>query len=267
MTDNNDYTIVRFPSSRQFTMDVGRIGSRKHHVKAFIDIDVTDARVKIRRARLKRGTRLSFTSWVLKCISQAIVEHKSVQALRKGRSKLLVFDHVDISLVVEKKLGSVPVPLPLVIRNADAKSMGEIFDEIEQAKQQEAQDGKDYVLGSGKASGAAALFAFLPRWLRLLAWNMALSNPLRVKRMMGTVIVTSIGMMGRASGWFLPYSIHPLCFALGSIVKKPGVIKERIRAREYLAMTILMDHDVIDGAPAARFVSRLVELMEQGHGL
>jgi hypothetical protein len=30
---------------------------------------------------------------------------------------------------------------------------------------------------------------------------------------------------------------------------------------------VVFDHDVIDGAPAARFVRRLVELIESGYGL
>jgi pyruvate/2-oxoglutarate dehydrogenase complex dihydrolipoamide acyltransferase (E2) component len=32
-------------------------------------------------------------------------------------------------------------------------------------------------------------------------------------------------------------------------------------------MTILFDHDVTDGAPVARFAQRLVQLMEEPHGL
>jgi pyruvate/2-oxoglutarate dehydrogenase complex dihydrolipoamide acyltransferase (E2) component len=34
-----------------------------------------------------------------------------------------------------------------------------------------------------------------------------------------------------------------------------------------LNLTIIFDHDVIDGAPAARFARRLVELIESGYGL
>jgi pyruvate/2-oxoglutarate dehydrogenase complex dihydrolipoamide acyltransferase (E2) component len=41
----------------------------------------------------------------------------------------------------------------------------------------------------------------------------------------------------------------------------------RIESREYLSLTIIFDHDVIDGAPAARFTRRLVELIESGYGL
>jgi pyruvate/2-oxoglutarate dehydrogenase complex dihydrolipoamide acyltransferase (E2) component len=37
--------------------------------------------------------------------------------------------------------------------------------------------------------------------------------------------------------------------------------------REYLSMTVLFDHDVVDGAPVARFVQRLKELLETCYGL
>ena len=40
-----------------------------------------------------------------------------------------------------------------------------------------------------------------------------------------------------------------------------------LEIREYLNMTISIDHDVIDGAPATRFASRLKELIEGGYGL
>jgi pyruvate/2-oxoglutarate dehydrogenase complex dihydrolipoamide acyltransferase (E2) component len=30
---------------------------------------------------------------------------------------------------------------------------------------------------------------------------------------------------------------------------------------------VLFDHDVVDGAPATRFISRLGELIESAHGL
>jgi pyruvate/2-oxoglutarate dehydrogenase complex dihydrolipoamide acyltransferase (E2) component len=32
-------------------------------------------------------------------------------------------------------------------------------------------------------------------------------------------------------------------------------------------MTILIDHDVMDGAPAARFVAGLTDLIERGYAL
>jgi pyruvate/2-oxoglutarate dehydrogenase complex dihydrolipoamide acyltransferase (E2) component len=36
-----------------------------------------------------------------------------------------------------------------------------------------------------------------------------------------------------------------------------------IAVREYLNLTISFDHDIVDGAPAARFARTLVELIEK----
>jgi pyruvate/2-oxoglutarate dehydrogenase complex dihydrolipoamide acyltransferase (E2) component len=74
-------------------------------------------------------------------------------------------------------------------------------------------------------------------------------------------------MMGKINGWFIPKSIHPICFGIGSIIKKPVVIKNEIVIREMLNMTILLDHDVIDGADMARFVNTLSKNIENGINL
>ncbi len=36
---------------------------------------------------------------------------------------------------------------------------------------------------------------------------------------------------------------------------------------EILNLTVLFDHDVVDGAPETRILRRLVELIESGYGL
>ena len=267
MKKNHDYTVNTFPSSRQFTLDIGKMGMKKHHVKALIQVDVTQSRKKIRQIRKEKGNVLSFTSWLLTCIGRAVEEQPGVHALRKGRNRLVIFRDIDISTMVEKQVGEFPVPIPLVIRKVNTKDVTEIYEEIEDAKREQLKEGSDFVLGKDKKNDPARIFAVLPQCVRLLAWKLLLSNPVRVKKMMGTVMVTSVGMMGKASGWIIPYSIHPVCLAIGSIETMPGVDGDAIDVREYLDITILMDHDVIDGAPAARFVSRLSELIEGGYSL
>lgn len=49
--------------------------------------------------------------------------------------------------------------------------------------------------------------------------------------------------------------------------RKPAIVEDRIEPREILNLTVVFDHDVVDGAPAARFVERLVDLIESGAGL
>ena len=89
-------------------------------------------------------------------------------------------------------------------------------------------------------------------------------NPQWFKQLQGTVVVTSVGMFGKGGGWgigFLP--THNLGLTVGGIVKKPGVHEGRVEVREYLNLTISFDHDIVDGAPAARFGRRLVEVIEE----
>jgi pyruvate/2-oxoglutarate dehydrogenase complex dihydrolipoamide acyltransferase (E2) component len=54
---------------------------------------------------------------------------------------------------------------------------------------------------------------------------------------------------------------------VGGIARKPAVIGEHVEPRDILDLTVAFDHDVVDGAPAARFVKRLVGLIESGYGL
>ena len=81
---------------------------------------------------------------------------------------------------------------------------------------------------------------------------------------MGSVAVTSVGMMGSINGWFIHKAVHPVSFGIGSILKKPVVYENEIRIREILNMTILVDHDVIDGAPMVRFLNDLTKCIENG---
>lgn len=81
---------------------------------------------------------------------------------------------------------------------------------------------------------------------------------------MGNVAVTSIGMIGKINGWFIHKSVHPISFGIGSILKKPVVIDNEIKIREILNMTILVDHDVIDGAPMVQFLDDLTNYLETG---
>ena len=73
--------------------------------------------------------------------------------------------------------------------------------------------------------------------------------------------------MHLGSFWGIPITDYTLGIILGGIAEKPGAFDGRIEIREYLSMTISVDHDIIDGAPAARFSQRLKELIESGYGL
>ena len=41
----NEYSELPYPPSRRLTFDLGKIGLAKHHVKALLEVDVTEARL------------------------------------------------------------------------------------------------------------------------------------------------------------------------------------------------------------------------------
>ncbi len=86
------------------------------------------------------------------------------------------------------------------------------------------------------------LYVLLPGFVRQFMWRLLLRNPFRVKRMMGTAALTSVGMMGAADGWIVPTTIHPVCFALGSITRKRIAGKAGLAIREYLKMMYFYEY-------------------------
>jgi hypothetical protein len=99
----------------------------------------------------------------------------------------------------------------------------------------------------------------------MLFFQLMKRNPHGLREKQGTVILTSIGMFGRGfgGGWgitFLP--LHTIGVTIGGIQTKPAIVNGEILARELLSITIAFDHDIIDGAPAARFTSKFVEIIE-----
>ena len=255
------FKTITYPKSRIATFDIGKIGSKKHHITGFLEIDVTLARRKIKK-KLKSGEHISITSWLIKVIGKTIDDNKYIHAINYQKRSQIVFDDIDISLPIEKIVNGVKVPLATIIRNVNKKSIVEINNEIQEARRKNIKKEKDFVLVKRKSEFLTSLFFNLPQYLRLMIWKYILKNPFRVKDNMGTAIITNIGMLGNCPGWILPKSIHNLCFGLGSIVKKPWVIKNEIKIREILHLTVIFDHDVIDGSPAAIFVDNLVRNIE-----
>ncbi len=176
-----------------------------------------------------------------------------------------MFRPVNISIVVDKEVEGRRVPIPLVIEGADSKSVAEITAEIGEARAARLTAG-DIVLNRRRNS-LEGLYYHLPGSLRRAFWRMMIHRPRMSYPKMGNVMVTHPGMMGQIPGWFIHRSVHPLSFGIGSVLKKPWVVDHEIRVRDILHLTILLDHDVIDGAPMARFIQELIRGIEQGEGL
>ena len=105
----------------------------------------------------------------------------------------------------------------------------------------------------------------LPKWYLKFVFRRFSNKPFKIKQRFGTTYVASVSGFTDVSGFAIPYiegGNRPLSFAIGSIVKKPGVINSEIKIREFLSLTICINHDLVDGAPAARFVTSLKQRIE-----
>jgi len=258
--DERGYRIEPIPRERAVIVDGLSVGARRHMVHALLEIDVTRARRILAARRGATGEGLSFTAFVVAAAARAIAEHRHLNAYRDWRNRLVVFDDVDVATLVEFEAGRVAVPH--VIRAANRKSVQEIHDEIRAVQSRPARSPQH-------AGWMQRLAPRVPGLLRRLFLRVLRRCPLRLRRMAGTTVVTAVGMFaGRGGGWAIGIvPLHTLGLTLGGIVERPVMEEGRIVTRELLAVTVSVDHDIVDGAPAARFVRRLRELIEAADGL
>jgi len=261
----NPYQIVDLPPERRGMAAFQDLKAGRHNMYALLEVDVTVARKFIADHEAKTGEQLSFTGYLISCLARAVDEDKSVQAYRKGSKKLLLFDDVDVGFMVELKKGEKRFLTGRVIRAANRKTYREIHEEIRAAQSSPALADAEGVSWFRKAMllpwPLSSLFkAFFRASLR--------RDPMIVTSMAGTVGISSVGMFGKGhAGWGISTGSHGLDMVVGGTARKLAEVEGRTEPREMLCVTIIFDHDIIDGAPAARFTRRLVELIESGYGL
>ena len=260
---NADYQVVPFSKMRRFEAVMLRSIQRMPMIHGLLEVDVTRARAFLREHKAKTGESLSFTAFIIACLAKAVDENKSVQAYRKGRNRLFIFEDVDVNTQIERELDGQKSAIPYTVRAANRKTFREIHHEI---RASQGEDVAQAVEGMGfKALQFLPTFIFRIGWW-VLWWRGRISPQVWTKYM-GTVGITAVGMFGKGAGWGIPLTGHTLYITLGGIGEKPGVVDGQIAIREYLCMTISFDHSIVDGAPAARFTGRLKDLIESGYGL
>lgn len=262
------YRTVPFRRERYGTLDWLRLARNRLQVPILLEVDVTEARAAVRSYRRRTGDGLSFTAWVISCVARAAAEHPRVHSVRRGKREIVLFDEVDVSVLVEKPVESEgdpeTLPMPFVVRKADRKLPAEIHEEIRRAQGEQAAQGS-VSLERATPAWVESMFFRIPAPLRdLLFWRWLLRSPTRIKRTMGTVVVTAIGMASPGVlAWGIPTGLHPLAIGVGGIARRSTGHGDR----DVLALTVVFDHAVTDGAPVGRFVHRLHELLSRADGL
>jgi len=261
----NPYHLVEFPPERRGMAAFQELKAGRHNMYALLEVDVTLPRKFIEDFKAKTGEQLSFTGYLISCLARAVDEDKAIQACRKGGHQLVMFEDVDVGFMIELKKGEKNLLTAHVIRAANRKTFWEIHQEIRtvQSGQEPTSEQKASWFRSAMQLPWPLSVLFKALFLMIVR-----RNPTIVTSMAGTVGISSVGMFGKGhAGWGIAIGSHGLDLVVGGTARKLVEVEGRIESREFLSLTIIFDHDVIDGAPAARFTRQLVELIESGYGL
>jgi pyruvate/2-oxoglutarate dehydrogenase complex dihydrolipoamide acyltransferase (E2) component len=218
------------------------------------EVDVSLPRRLIREHADRTGEHLSFTAYIVACLARAIRDNPEFNTMI-SRGRLVTLREVTFGVLVERTIAGERVPEPLAIHSADSLTVSELT-----ARLRDAQKAEDDRLGG--LSGATWV-RFIPSFLFRLMIRVA-SRSVRMAERYGVVSVTSVGMFSRGAMWLVPLSASTVALSVGGIVERPAATGEGVRSVEHLCLTASFDHDIIDGAPAARFTSGLAELIASG---
>lgn len=185
------------------------------------------ARQQLNAELASLGEKISYNALLIKLVAQALYEQPNIN-VQLTASGLQTISEINIGLAVDTERGLL-VP---VLRGAPQKSLRQINGEIN-------------ALADRATKGHS-----LPDDLRG-----------------GTFTITNLGAYEIDA--FTPLINPPECAILGvgRIVSKPVGLNGQIVLREMLALSLSFDHRLVDGAPAARFLQRVKQLIERPFAL
>jgi pyruvate dehydrogenase E2 component (dihydrolipoyllysine-residue acetyltransferase) len=196
-------------------------------VTLFADADVTEL-VHLRQAKAaewerRSGLKPSYSDLIHLAVARALREEPRINCQLDGQA-VRVRQEVNLSFAVDLGEGLVAV----VIKDADKKSLGDI-------------------------ARVARDLAERARAGKLASDDMA----------DGTFTVTNLGGLGVE--YFTPIINQPQAgiLGVGKIMEKPVVLGGGIHVRSMLTLSLVFDHRLLDGAPAAKFLAKVKELLQQ----
>lgn len=246
-----------YPKLRNFILDVMAEGRRKNTINLLFEAEVAP----MRRHLAAQAERISLTSYIARTLACAVAENRSMHAYRYGKSRLTVFDDIDLTFMVERDIGGgAALPLNYIVRAAQRKGAAEIHAEL--------QGAKHAPLGqSGPLTALEKRFFELPRPLRRIVWFFIRRDPAMFKDLVGTVGITSMGMHAQGAAIVLPITPMTLTLSIGAIGKKLVLEGGQPVERDFIQLNLGADHDIIDGAPLMRFCTRFTAMLEAGCAL
>ncbi len=145
---------------------------------------------------------------------------------------------------------------PHVLYDADVRDVPDLTAELHRVKREPSAS-----LSGTLLERAALVATRIPGAVPAMYAVMARSVAARQRT--GTVAVTAVGMFAGGGGFGLtPPALMSLQVVVGGMTQRPRAIHGQVEVRDILDLTVTIDHNVVDGAPATRFGAALRELIE-----
>lgn len=247
------YKSIPLSFNRQMVRASTAVNSRKHCIHSFCEIDISKPRALLKAHKEKTGKGLSFTAFIAAALARSLKDFPEFNSFIKGR-RLILLDDLTISVLVESEQKGEKFPQPAGIQQAQKKTFLQIHQEIRAAQETSHQE-------MGKMSGMSWI-KYIPSFLLKFFVTIADQN-ISLGKKYGKVAITAVGMFCRQPVWFVPHGSATVLLTVGSINKKLIQIDNKLTEREHLCLTVTFDHDIVDGAPAARFMDKLSSTLRE----
>lgn len=250
------YTLTPLGFNRKLVKASAEVSAENPMIHSVSQADVTLPRHLISEHYARTGERISFTGYIVHCLAQVLSQHPGLNAFIR-RNKLIILDDVTISVMLERKLEGEIVPEPVVIPAAQNMTIKQINDRIRKAQSIQS-------IKMGEISGS--------KWINLIPGSLLKSfiriadRSIKMAKKYGKVTVTAVGMFSDEPLWFLPHG-GATVITVGSIEEKEVIINGKVEKRQHLCITGSFNHNVTDGAPAARFMSQFIDALKGGTSL
>lgn len=251
---NKGYKSIPLSFNRKMVMASVSVTKQKSAIHSFAEIDITEPRRLIKEHFEKTGEKLSLTAYIVSCLAQVINQHPRLNSFIK-RNKLVLLNDVTVNVLIEREFNGEKIPESVGIKQAQLKTFRQIQNDIRISK-------NDKSTQMGTLSGTKWI-NYIPSFLLKTFIKIADKNIKMAKRY-GKVAVTAVGMFSKEPIWFIPHGTATVLVTVGSISNKVVEYSNSLVAREHLCLTVSFDHNIVDGAPAARFMNQFIETVKRG---
>lgn len=220
----------------------------------------------IKKYQIDYGVKLSLTQIVGKALAMTINDLPEINGIIRGQN-LYQRETVDIffQVALDRKGADLS---GLVIREANDKSLKEISS-LMRGEAKDIRSGNDQTFNKVKKSIKKTPSVFMNLTLGILDFILyrcnLWSSLLGVKKdPFGSAMVTNVSQFGIEHGFVpIPTISHvPLVLAVFGIKEEPAVENSQVFACKTLTIGATLDHRIVDGVYAGRFVQTLKSYLE-----